>query len=50
MEIAFMVAMGALIGSMLTIAVVVMVLAGIRGSEWPVLRRRRTVYRGFHPR
>ncbi|MGW7482651.1 hypothetical protein ACWGH8_29140 [Nonomuraea muscovyensis] len=50
MEFAFMIAMGAVIGSLLTIAVVALVLTGIRGNEWPVLRRKRTVYRGFHPR
>ncbi|MFG1705357.1 hypothetical protein ACFLIM_19385 [Nonomuraea sp. M3C6] len=50
MEIAFMLVMSVIVGSALTGAVVAAVLSGIRNGQWPVLRRRRVVYRGFVPR
>jgi hypothetical protein len=50
MEIAFMLVMSILVGTVLTGAVTALVLTGIRERQWPVLRRRRVVYRGFVPR
>ncbi|WP_171075047.1 hypothetical protein [Nonomuraea basaltis] len=50
MEIVFMLVMSAIVGSLLTGAVVALVLSGIRDRQWPVLWRRRVVYRGFVPR
>ncbi|WP_188196546.1 hypothetical protein [Nonomuraea sp. SYSU D8015] len=50
MEIAFMLVMSLLVGSILTGATAFLVLSGIRDRQWPVLRRRRVVYRGFLPR
>ncbi|MGN9840031.1 hypothetical protein ACTMTI_18080 [Nonomuraea sp. H19] len=50
MEIAFMLIMSAIVGSALTGAVAAVVLSGIRDRQWPVLSRRRVVYRGFLPR
>lgn len=50
MEIAFMIVMSVIVGSVLTGAVAAAALIGIRDRQWPVLRRRRVVYRGFLPR
>ncbi|WP_170223448.1 hypothetical protein [Nonomuraea turkmeniaca] len=50
MEIAFMLVMNVIVGSLLTGTVAAIVLNGIRDRQWPVLRRRRVVYRGFVPR
>ncbi|MFI7702133.1 hypothetical protein [Nonomuraea sp. NPDC049480] len=50
MEIAFMLVMSILVGSVLTGSVAALVLSGIRDRQWPVLQRRRVVYRGFVPR
>ncbi|MCK2212299.1 hypothetical protein MF672_000575 [Actinomadura sp. ATCC 31491] len=50
MEIVFMLVMALVVGSVLTGAMTALVLSGIRDREWPVLRRRRVVYRGFIPR
>jgi hypothetical protein len=50
MEIAFMVVMSVIVGGLLTGTVAAVALRGIRDREWPVLRRRRVVYRGFVPR
>lgn len=50
MDVAFMLVMSVLVGSVLTGMVAAMVLHGIRDRQWPVLVRRRVVYRGFIPR
>ncbi|SDK68374.1 hypothetical protein SAMN05421874_11038 [Nonomuraea maritima] len=50
MDVAFMLVMSVLVGSVLTGVVVAIVLNGIRDRQWPVLVRRRVVYRGFIPR
>jgi hypothetical protein len=50
MEIVFMFVMVGLVGSLLTGATAALVLTGIRDRQWPVLVRRRVVYRGFVPR
>lgn len=50
MEIAFMLVMSILVGSILTGAITAGALRGIRDRQWPVLSRRRVVYRGFLPR
>ncbi|MEQ4719865.1 hypothetical protein [Nonomuraea sp. B19D2] len=42
--------MSVIVGGLLTGAVAAGVLSGIRDRQWPVLRRRRVVYRGFVPR
>ncbi|MFI6325306.1 hypothetical protein ACIBG8_47860 [Nonomuraea sp. NPDC050556] len=43
----FALIMAAVVGLALTVPTVVLVLRGIRTQEWPVLRRRRVIYRGF---
>ncbi|MFI6738883.1 hypothetical protein ACIBI9_38665 [Nonomuraea sp. NPDC050451] len=50
MAIAFMLVMSVLVGALLTGTVAALVLGGISDRQWPVLRRRRVVYRGFVPR
>jgi hypothetical protein len=50
MAIAFMLVMSLIVGGFLIGATTVLVLSGIRDRQWPVLRRRRVVYRGFIPR
>lgn len=50
MAVAFMLVMSVLVGSVLTGMVAAIVLSGIRDRQWPVLLRRRVVYRGFIPR
>jgi hypothetical protein len=50
MEIVFMLVMVGLVGSLLAGATAALVLTGIRDRQWPVLVRRRVVYRGFVPR
>jgi hypothetical protein len=50
MEITFMIVMSVIVGSVLTGAVAAAALIGIRDRQWPVLWRRRVVYRGFLPR
>ncbi|MBE1582563.1 hypothetical protein ACFPOI_25130 [Nonomuraea angiospora] len=50
MEIAFMLVMSVIVGTFLTGAVIALALGGIKDRQWPVLRRRRIVYRGFVPR
>ncbi|WP_181448523.1 hypothetical protein [Nonomuraea aridisoli] len=47
MAIAFMLVMSVIMGSVLTGGVAAVVLNGIKGRQWPVLLRRRVVYRGF---
>lgn len=43
----FMLIMGVLVTAVVAISPAVMALKGIKQGEWPVLRRRRVVYRGF---
>ncbi|GAA4927833.1 hypothetical protein HD597_004536 [Nonomuraea thailandensis] len=50
MAIAFMLVMSLIVGGFLTGAMIAVVLNGIRDRQWPVLSRRRVVYRGFIPR
>ncbi|GAA3703475.1 hypothetical protein GCM10022224_081530 [Nonomuraea antimicrobica] len=50
MAIAFMLVMSLIVGGLMTGAVAALVLSGIRDRQWPVLWRRRVVYRGFVPR
>ncbi|GAA2864316.1 hypothetical protein [Nonomuraea rubra] len=50
MAIAFMLLMSLIVGGLLTGAVIAVVLNGIKDRQWPVLQRRRVVYRGFIPR
>ncbi|MEV4178446.1 MULTISPECIES: hypothetical protein [unclassified Nonomuraea] len=50
MAIAFMLVVSGIFGTLLTGAVTAGVLRGIKGRQWPVLQRRRVVYRGFVPR
>ncbi|RVX41640.1 hypothetical protein EDD27_4200 [Nonomuraea polychroma] len=50
MEIAFMLTMSIIVGSLLTGGVAALVLSGIKDRQWPVRRWRRVVYRGFIPR
>jgi hypothetical protein len=48
-EIAFMLVMSVIVGTFLAGAMTALALGGIRDRQWPVLRRRRVVYRGFVP-
>ncbi|MEV0389401.1 hypothetical protein [Nonomuraea sp. NPDC050643] len=50
MAIVFMLVMSLIVGGFLTAAMAALVLSGIRDRQWPVLWRRRVVYRGFIPR
>ncbi|MEU6787330.1 hypothetical protein ABZ912_49775 [Nonomuraea angiospora] len=50
MEIAFMLVMSVIVGTFLIGAMTALALGGIKDRQWPVLRRRRIVYRGFIPR
>lgn len=43
----FMFVMAGIVAAAMTIPTIVLVLRGIRTREWPVLERRRVVYRGF---
>ncbi|MEV0232065.1 hypothetical protein [Nonomuraea sp. NPDC050786] len=42
--------MSIIVGSVLVGGVAALVLSGVRDRQWPVLWRRRVVYRGFIPR
>ncbi|MEV0588873.1 hypothetical protein [Nonomuraea sp. NPDC050310] len=47
MEIVFMLVMGVLVVGGMAGALAAMALSGIRTGQWPVLRRRRVIWRGF---
>ncbi|MEO3872047.1 hypothetical protein ABGB18_24805 [Nonomuraea sp. B12E4] len=46
-EYLFMLVMGLIIAAVVAISPIVMALRGIRSGQWPTLRRRRVIWRGF---
>ncbi|SDK59187.1 hypothetical protein [Nonomuraea jiangxiensis] len=46
-EYVFMLVMGLLMAAVVAVSPIVMALRGIRAGQWPVLRRRLVVWRGF---